>query len=533
MIFSSAAFFFFFIIVIALHWYLIPGLIPERYRLRVLHIFLLVASYIFYMSWQWQFGFLIAFSTLVDYFAGLYMGGLDRRAPAPESSDADDESDEALRLKARLDRLRRLALFVSILTNLGILFYFKYTDFFIGSFVDLVNSVAPGTYGEGERDTLFLKLILPLGISFFTFQSMSYTIDVYRRVIPTEYNFIRFALYVSFFPQLVAGPIVVARDFLPQLQKLPEFNLERMRVAARWFALGYFKKVVLADNMAPIVDAIYKTPEAYDTLGHWIGGLGFWVQVYGDFSGYSDMAWGTAIFMGFHLPENFRIPYLSRSITEHWQRWHISLIKWIRDYLYIPLGGNRTGYLRHKFNVFITMWLAGIWHGANWTFFIWGAIHGSILSLEAAWRELKGKRKAAYVEKHQSEPPRPGRLRALLTALITFCATSFCTIYFGTLFRAQNIQDGWLIFRRMLGFADPALTSPGIPIIPITVSIYRPVVLACLALMAGHLLGHYIFEKKKEIRMPAWAELALTPVVIMLMVQLGASNVAAFIYFVF
>ncbi len=372
MIFSSASFLFFFAFAATIHWYIIPGLIPERHRLRVLHVFLLLASYFFYMSWDWQFGFLIAFSTLVDYFAGLYMDKLDR--------EKDPEDAGAI-------RLRRLALLASILTNLGVLGYFKYTDFFIGSFVDLINGFAPGTFAPDERKSLLLSLILPLGISFFTFQSMSYTIDVYRRVIPVERNFIRFALYVSFFPQLVAGPIVVAKGFLPQLQKMPVFDLHRLRVAARWFALGYFKKVVLADNVAPAVDAVFGNPLAYETGAHWIGALGFWVQVYGDFSGYSDMAWGTAIFLGFKLPENFRMPYLSRSDTEHWQRWHMSLIMWIRDYLYIPLGGNRAGYLRHKFNVFITMFLAGVWHGANWTF-AWHKAIGSFVEgvALAVWR---------------------------------------------------------------------------------------------------------------------------------------------------
>ncbi len=543
MIFSTASFLLFFLIVIIVHWYVVPLLIPERYRLRTLHLFLLGASYLFYMAWDWRFGFLMALSTAIDYAAGLYMQSLDSRFERAGSTPEFAESTA---------RARRLALIVSMLMNLGILGYFKYADFFIGSFIDFVNVLVPGTLGEDRRSSLLLNVILPLGVSFFTFQSMSYTIDVYRRVFPAERSFVRFALYVSFFPQLVAGPIVVAKEFLPQLDRMPQFDLDRMREAARWFALGYLKKVVLADNMAPVVDAIYGNPGAYGAGGHWLGAVGFWVQVYGDFSGYSDMAWGTAIFMGYALPENFNMPYLSRSVTEHWRRWHISLIRWIRDYLYVPLGGNRVSYWRHKRNVFLTMFLAGVWHGANWTFVIWGTIHGVILTLESMFRQWRSEPErrpeqnappgsvpvslpsAAESRTESSGPTKgssfephfgrtwPQRFRIALQLV----ATTFCTVYFGTMFRARDIAESWMILKRMLGFEPMAVD-------PVTSTMIRTVLLGASAVAAGHVIGHYIFERGWRPRIPAWLELAAAPVVVLLLVQLGASDVSPFIYFVF
>ena len=473
----------------------IPALVPERFRLRTNHIFLLIASYFFYMSWKWQFGMLMMTSTLIDYFAGLE---LDRH-PA----DRDPEHT----------RKRKLILLFSMITNLGILSYFKYVDFFIGSFVELVNSMAPGTWTPGEKNSLLLHVILPLGISFFTFQSMSYTIDVYRRVIPAERSFIRFALFVSFFPQLVAGPIVTAKEFLPQMARYPDFDLHRMRSAARWFALGYFKKAVLADNMAPVVDAIFRDPGSFGPSGHWLAAIGFWIQVYNDFSGYSDMAIGTAIFMGYDLPINFHLPYLSTSPGEHWRRWHISLMRWLRDYLYIPLGGNRVSPGRFMWNQFFVMFLAGLWHGANWTFVVWGSIHGVVLILERLFYQIAPEARSLYMR--------------ILKGIGGFLITSLITIVFGTIFRAQSIQQAWIVLQGMAGFADPAGVSP-------SPSLFRPVLEAFLVMVLGHTLGYFIFIKKSwKPKVPLWLELALIPPVILILSQLAAGETEAFIYFVF
>lgn len=499
MIFSSAIFLLFFTTIFLTQWFLLPILVPERHQLRVHHIFLLLASYVFYMTWDWRFGFLIAFSTIIDYFAG--------RLLATDLPPAR----------------RRFALIVSLCVNLGVLCYFKYADFFIASFIETANWLTPSVFTADAEQSLLLNVILPLGISFFTFQSMSYTIDVYRRVIPVERSFIRFALFVSFFPQLVAGPIVTAKEFLPQLQRLPEFDIQRMRTAARWFALGFFKKSILADHMAPVVDLVYSNPAAFDTAGHWLAAWAFWVQIYCDFSGYSDMAWGTAIFLGYHLPENFRLPYLSRSITELWRRWHISLISWIQNYLYIPLGGSRVSFWRHKFNIFFTMFLAGLWHGANWTFVAWGSIHGLILAAESAYQGWL-KSRAKTLPANETGLPLLG---SWIIAGLQMIATTFLAITTVTIFRSQSIGDAILVLSRLLmleNFTAPSLQA----------NLYRPVGLGVLAVVVGHALGYFIFERKTFRKPPpAWAEILLYPVLILFFMQLSPDNAAPFIYFVF
>ncbi|MBX7056682.1 MAG: MBOAT family protein [Leptospirales bacterium] len=521
MVFSSITFLLFFAFVFVFQWYGI-ALLPERMRLRALHYFLLLASYFFYTFSVWQYGLLIAITTLIDYVAGLTLGYYHENAPdSPRSR-----------------RARALCLLISLSMNLGILGYFKYTDFFSESVIALLNSVSPGAVSESSRYSLLLHLILPVGISFFTFQSMSYTIDVYRKVIPVERDLLRFALFIAFFPQLVAGPIVTAKEFLPQLQRMPQFNLERMRLAARWFALGYFKKVVLADNVAPVVDQIFGAPHGLGAIALWVGAIGFWVQVYCDFSGYSDMAWGAAIFLGYELPENFRLPYLSRSITEHWQRWHTSLIRWNRDYLYIPLGGNRVGYWRQKFNIFFTMFVAGVWHGANWTYVLWGGIHGTLLALESGLRQMLRNRQNLHTTEeraqdaarlHHAAPPSNYFSRKWPLDLLKLAATSFVTIYFGTLFRAPEIQTAWSMMTAMLGFGAAADASAGLAALDSNM-----VWLAAFVMIAGQIIGWQIFERGRfQNLLPAWAETALWPVFALICIQIGASDASPFIYFVF
>ena len=476
-----------------MHWFVIGKLFPGKGRLTASHVFLLVVSYFFYMSWDWRFGFLMAFSTTLDYSIGIWMENADKN-----------------------QRSKHFALIFSIITNIGFLSYFKYTDFFIESFIELVNAIAPGSYSGSDRERMLLHIILPLGISFFTFQSMSYTIDVYRKIIPAERNFIRFALFVSFFPQLVAGPIVVARDFLPQLQKLPVFQIQEMRIAARWFFLGLIKKTVIADNMAGIVDPVFASPSMFDPFEHWVAAFAFWAQVYCDFSGYSDMAWGSAIALGYKLPENFRMPYLSFTVAEHWQRWHISLIKWIRDYLYIPLGGNRVSSVRHKFNIFLTMFAAGLWHGANWTYVIWGSIHGLILIIESTVE--------SFIKKHNL------RIHSMMLRIpvlfVLFLYTTFITVGFGTMFRAKNISEALIILKRLL-FIDVPFFHQLQP------AFYRPVFFAVIAIYLSHFFGKLIFEKKLQPKINVYIELAIIPVLIVLLTQLAAMNTAPFIYFVF
>jgi alginate O-acetyltransferase complex protein AlgI len=311
---------------------------------------LLVASYAFYMSWNWRYAGLIALSTLIDYLIGLRM--------ARESV-----------------QVRRKALLVaSLILNLGLLGVFKYFNFFLG----LANE---GAHLLGVQVSLpFHHLLLPVGISFYTFQTLSYSIDLYHRRIEHEPSLVKFAVYVAFFPQLVAGPIVRAIDFLPQLHATPEVTRGRVDSGLRLVFQGLLKKVVLADTLASLgVDAVFARPEAFSSLDLMLALYGYAFQIYCDFSGYSDIAIGAARMMGFDLTPNFNRPYLSQNVREFWTRWHISLSSWLRDYLYIALGGSRGRPGRVRFNLMATMVLGGLWHGAAVNFILWGAYHGVLL----------------------------------------------------------------------------------------------------------------------------------------------------------
>ncbi len=349
MLFNTWTYAAFLPVVFVLHW-----LIPDRFRNRLL----LVASYIFYGAWDYRFLGLLFLSTLVDFVVG--------RTLATTQDGA----------------LRKRMLSVSLIVNLGILGVFKYFDFFVSSAADVlaVLGLSPNVTSLG--------IVLPVGISFYTFQTMSYTIDVYRRVKQPEEEFERFALFVSFFPQLVAGPIERASRLLPQFENR-HLTAARFESGIMLIGRGLFKKVVIADSMARLVDAAYGAPDGLGTVGALVAVYAFAFQIYGDFSGYTDIARGSARLLGVDLMENFTQPYLSRSITEFWRRWHISLSEWLRDYLYIPLGGNRAGRSRTMLNLLVTMLLGGLWHGAAWTFVVWGGLHGLWLAFERLQGSLR------------------------------------------------------------------------------------------------------------------------------------------------
>ena len=316
---------------------------------------LLLASYVFYGFWDWRFLGLLAVSTLVDFTVG-----------------------RALH-RARGERRRKLLLTVSACTNLGILGFFKYYDFFAESLASLLGVVGL------EPDPFTLGVILPVGISFYTFQTMSYTIDIYRGKLAPVNSLVDFALFVAFFPQLVAGPIERARRLLPQIAKPRRIDRDQVG-AGLWLVLwGYFKKVVIADNMALIVNPVFAGHGDYQGLELLVALLAFTVQIYCDFSGYSDIARGLAKFMGFDLVVNFKLPYFAINPSDFWLRWHVSLSSWLRDYLYLPLGGNRGGKGRTQLNLALTMLLGGLWHGAAWNFVIWGAFHGALLAIYRRW----------------------------------------------------------------------------------------------------------------------------------------------------
>lgn len=368
-------------------------------------LWLLGASYFFYMSWDWRFASLILFTTVLNYICGWLI---------------DDNSST---------RIRRCSLIVSLIGSLGVLAFFKYYNFFVGS----VDAVAE-SMGFAAPLPL-LSIILPVGISFFTFQALSYTIDIYRGQLRKSRNFVIFALYIAFFPQLVAGPIVRATDFLPQCDRPPRYDDTTALRGLYLILSGLFKKVIIADVLAiTLVDPAFASPA--DFSGFWllVAGYAYSMQIYCDFSAYSDIAIGSAFLLGFKLPENFNRPFVSASITEFWRRWHISLSTWLRDYLYIPLGGNRQGEWKTYRNLMITMLLGGLWHGASWNFVVWGLFHGFILAVERLF--FGGKR----LLNNEGIP----RATLFLRQILTFHLVCFSFM----LFRAQPVgeQNGFQVF---------------------------------------------------------------------------------------
>lgn len=389
MLFNSIAFLLFFPIVFLFYW-----LIPNK-KVTLQNIILLVASYIFYGWWDWRFLSLILFSTIVDFTLGIYIDKSNRR--------------------------RRLFLILSIFVNLALLCVFKYFNFFIDSWIQLWSLVGY------EMSPTTLNIILPVGISFYTFQTMSYSIDIYKKEIQPTKNFIAFATFVSLFPQLVAGPIERASNLIPQLLNKRGWCHNKFKEGLFQIAIGFFRKVVVADSIGTLIDGIYGDPSIYNTANILIAISLYSFQIYFDFSGYSDIAIGTAKLLGFEFKRNFNIPYFSSSITEFWRRWHISLSSWLRDYLYIPLGGNRNGVFMQYRNLFITMLLGGLWHGSSWNFVIWGALHGVLLGIEKKFNWIPSTYK-------------------WLNNLGVFIIVSIIWIFF----RAQSFADTKIIFNKLL-----------------------------------------------------------------------------------
>lgn len=338
MLFNSSAFLAFYLLFFPIYWTVHKN-IPVRNAL------ILVASYFFYGSWDWRFLSLIFISTVIDFYCGQKIH---------QSEDS---------------KTRKVFLALSLISNLGILVVFKYFGFFVSSFVDLMSALGI------DANFTTLHIILPVGISFYTFQTMSYTIDIYRRSMTPANNFLDFAAFVSFFPQLVAGPIERAKALLPQIEKSTTFDFYQFRDGLYLILWGLFKKTLIADRLSVYVDIVYANPSSYTAVQCLIATLFFAVQIYCDFSGYSDIARGLAKTLGIELMVNFKAPYFSTSIREFWQRWHISLSTWFRDYVYIPLGGSKGSDFTFKRNILITFLLSGLWHGAAYTYIVWGLIH--------------------------------------------------------------------------------------------------------------------------------------------------------------
>ncbi len=341
MLFCSLQFVGFFLAVFLLYW-VIPS---QRFR----NLLVVAASMAFYATWNWMLALLVCGAAVFSYAIGR---GMDRATSASA---------------------RRGLLVLSLVANLGLLSYFKYANFFIASASHLLDMVG------FHSSPLVLQVILPVGISFYTFEAINYAVDVYMRRAAAEKSLPNLMLFILFFPHLIAGPIVRAKDFLPQLRQQKHFSWPRMQLGIEFFLMGLFKKMVIADRMAEYANPVFAQPSAYATSAVWVGILAYALQIYCDFSGYTDMAIGCAHMLGYKLPQNFNLPYAARNVSEFWRRWHMSLSTWLRDYLYIPLGGNRHGRARTLINLMLTMLLGGLWHGAAWTFVIWGGLHGLYL----------------------------------------------------------------------------------------------------------------------------------------------------------
>ncbi len=403
MLFNSFSFGLFLPITLLLYWAV------GFKRIKAQNFILLAASYFFYGLWDWRFLFLIVGSSLIDYFAALVIKGTENA------------------------NRKKLLLYSSIVWNLGVLFLFKYYNFFIDEFALLFNMQ------QGEYAFSTLNLILPVGLSFYTFQTMSYTIDVYKnRVTPTN-NLLNFLCFVGFFPQLVAGPIEKASDLLPQFSKKRSFDTDQVKEGLRQILWGLFKKMVIADNAAYVVNMVYASPEDYGSFSLLYASILFFFQIYGDFSGYSDIAIGTAKLFGFKLSKNFNVPYLAKSVTEFWQRWHITLTRWFTDYVYFPIiQKNLRSNTRRNIAVYLTMGLIGLWHGADWTFVIFGLFQGFLIVLERT--PLTKDRKSSLFHKSS-------KLSFLLPLFFVLIASLS-----SVLFRSQNIDDAWVVVQRILSF---------------------------------------------------------------------------------
>jgi D-alanyl-lipoteichoic acid acyltransferase DltB (MBOAT superfamily) len=477
MLFPTITFAIFFMIVLPTSWLLMPR--RERWK-----IFMLAASYFFYGYWNWRFVFLLAASTVVNQMFGRAI------------------------FRTTGERARKALLAGDVAVNIALLGYFKYADFFIRSSRDILDEA-----GLHVGNSI-IAVTLPVGISFFTFQALSYVIDIYRGDFEPG-PLINFATYLSFFPHVVAGPIVRAREFMPQIEERKD---PRRIDASRAFFLifvGLFKKVVIANFLATqIVDPVFASPNRHSSLELLVGVYAYAVQIYADFSGYTDMAIGIALLLGFRFPQNFDGPYTATSLQDFWRRWHMTLSRWLRDYLYIPLGGNREGKWKTYRNLMITFVLGGLWHGAAWTFVVWGAIHGGCLSYEH-WRRTR------RAELSLPDPPDTA-WRRWTARFVTFQIVCFAWIFF----RAESFSNAWDIITRIV---DPAHWGDASPLVKVSVLV---------AIAVG--IGEQYISKGALARLMARFS-RLSPVAqgvtlgfaLMVINTMGPRGVAPFIYFRF
>ncbi len=471
MVFNSLTFVFFFAIVLGLHSLPLPW--------KAKKINLLLASYLFYMAWNPPFILLLLISTIVDWYAA-----------------------QAL-VHAEKPMARRAWMLLSVVANLGMLFYFKYGSFLMENFSALMGQLGIA-YHAPKYD-----IVLPVGISFYTFATMSYTLDIYLRRAKPATNFLDYALFVTFFPHLVAGPIMRPTELVPQFAEPRKATPEMLRFGLALMTLGMFQKIVLADTfLGPAAEAVFDTGKVPGLVDAWIATLAFSGQIFCDFAGYSTTAIGVAMCLGFAMPDNFRFPYAAVGFTDFWRRWHITLSAWLRDYLYIPLGGNRHGEARTYMALMVTMLLGGLWHGASWTFVVWGGLHGFYLMAERKLRNWFSGFK-------------PGPAALLLLGLLTYALVNITWVFF----RSKTFEGAWRILTGMFGMhgaAEPILPTMRL----ITVS------LIIIGIVFAHWrLRHRTLEDRVVLAQPLTLAAALGLMLFAIVIAQGEGN--AFIYFQF
>lgn len=477
MLFNSLDFFIFLPIVFILYWFVFAK------KLKQQNLLIVIASYVFYGWWDWRFLSLLLFSSLVDYCIGVLLS------------------------KEKRQRSRKILLWISISVNIGFLGFFKYYNFFVESFV------ASFTFFGSQISANTLNIILPVGISFYTFQTLSYTIDVYKKKLEPAKNLIAFLAFVSFFPQLVAGPIERATNLLPQFYQKRQFSYANAVDGFRQVIWGLFKKVVIADNCAKYANIIFNNSEDYSGSTLLLGAFLFAFQIYCDFSGYSDIAIGISRFFGFKLMQNFSFPYFSRDIAEFWRRWHISLSTWFRDYLYIPLGGSRGSLNKKIRNVFIIFLVSGFWHGANWTFIIWGGLN-ALYFLPLLLTD-KNRINTDVVAQNKLIPNFKESIQMFATFSITLIAWIF--------FRANSVSHAFTYLKDMFNgslFSKPEIT-------PYTV-LFLIMVFIVAEWIGRH--GQYALERIDNVSKPLRWSLYI---ILILLMFLFTGEDQAFIYFQF
>ena len=489
MLFNSLAFAVFLPIVFFLYWAL-----PQKYR----WIVLLISSYYFYMSWNVKYVVLILFTTAISYTGAVLMEKYEQKY------------------------VKRMLMVVAVAASLLVLFLFKYFDFAQNTLVRILQSFAI------ELHPVTLSLMLPVGISFYTFQTLSYVIDVYKGEVKAEHNFLKYAAFISFFPQLVAGPIERTKNLLPQIDCEHHFTYEKGSYGMKLMAWGFFKKLVIADNLAVCVDQVFDDVSEYHGFALVLAVLFFTLQIYCDFSGYSDIAIGTAKLFDIDLMTNFKSPYFSASIKEFWRRWHISLSSWFRDYIYIPMGGNRVSKLRNMWNVLVTFTLSGLWHGAAFTYIVWGGLHGVMQCVENLLfpARASGKGKTDHREKHHREF---GGAGWWIRVAVVFCfvAAAWC------FFRAGSCREALYVFAHMTDGLRQPLSYLSAGIHAFDTGLLKQMVLPVLLLA----VYDYVALDRDPLlvigKMPSLARKAIYYAFLLMVLLLASFNSQEFVYFQF